>query len=63
MYPVLKIMHMLNFLDTFSMGITGVKDVEVVDIKRGRVLVIGDVDPKILIEKLKNINKNAEICG
>ena len=22
MYPVLKIMHMLNFLDTFSMGIT-----------------------------------------
>jgi len=54
---------MLNFLDTFSMGITGVKDVEVVDIKRGRVLVIGDVDPKILIEKLKNINKNAEICG
>jgi len=23
MYPVLKIMHMLNFLDTFSMGITG----------------------------------------
>jgi len=24
MYPVLKIMHMLNFLDTFSMGITGV---------------------------------------
>ena len=22
MHPVLKIMHMLNFLDTFSMGIT-----------------------------------------
>ena len=22
MYPVLNIMHMLNFLDTFSMGIT-----------------------------------------
>jgi len=22
MYPVLKIMHMLNFLDTFSMSIT-----------------------------------------
>jgi len=22
MYPVLEIMHMLNFLDTFSMGIT-----------------------------------------
>jgi len=22
MYPVLKIMHMLNFLDTFSMGVT-----------------------------------------
>jgi len=22
MYPVLKLMHMLNFLDTFSMGIT-----------------------------------------
>jgi len=22
MYPVLKIMHMLNFLDTFSVGIT-----------------------------------------
>jgi len=22
MYPVLKIIHMLNFLDTFSMGIT-----------------------------------------
>ena len=21
MYPVLKIMHMLNFLDTFSMGV------------------------------------------
>jgi len=25
MYPVLKIMHMLNFLDTFSMGITASK--------------------------------------
>ena len=25
MYPVLKIMHMLNFLDTFSMGITPTK--------------------------------------
>ena len=24
MYPVLKIMHMLNFLDTFSMGVTEV---------------------------------------
>jgi len=23
MYPVLKIMRMLNFLDTFSMGVTG----------------------------------------
>jgi len=22
MYPVLKIMHMLNFLDMFSMGVT-----------------------------------------
>ncbi len=22
MYPVLKIMHMLNFLDTFSVGVT-----------------------------------------
>ena len=22
MYPVLKIMHMLNFLDTFSIGVT-----------------------------------------
>jgi len=22
MYPVLKIMHMLNFIDTFSMGVT-----------------------------------------
>jgi len=22
MYPVLKIMHMLNFLDTFSLGVT-----------------------------------------
>jgi len=37
--------------------------VEVLDIKRGRVLVIGDVDPNKLVEKLKNINKNAEICG
>ena len=24
MYPVLKIMHMLNFLDTFSVGITDI---------------------------------------
>jgi len=22
MYPVLKLMHMLNFLDTFSVGVT-----------------------------------------
>jgi len=22
MYPILKIMHMLNFLDTFSVGVT-----------------------------------------
>jgi len=22
MYPVLKIMHMLNFLDTYSVGVT-----------------------------------------
>jgi len=22
MYPVLKIMHLLNFLDTFSVGVT-----------------------------------------
>jgi hypothetical protein len=22
MYPILKIMHVLNFLDTFSMGVT-----------------------------------------
>jgi len=28
MYPVLKIMRMLNFLDTFSMGVTSVKSIE-----------------------------------
>jgi hypothetical protein len=37
--------------------------VQVQDIERGIVLVIGDVDPNILVKKLKNINKNAEICG
>jgi hypothetical protein len=39
--------------------------VQVQDIERGIVivLVIGDVDPNILVKKLKNIKKNAEIRG
>ena len=40
MYPVLKIMHMLNFLDTFSMGITpgGAKTAIVAKLRGGFVV-------------------------
>lgn len=41
----------------------GWKGVQVQDIERGIVLVIGDVDPNILVKKLKNIKKNAVIRG
>lgn len=39
------------------------KGVDAFDVEQGKVLVIGDVDPNILVKKLKSINKNAEICG
>jgi len=33
MYPVLKIMHMQNFLDTFSVGVTKINNLEEQKIK------------------------------
>jgi len=44
MYPVLKIMHMLNFLDTFSMSVT------IRHHSNPKISVIGCPTAKILIK-------------
>ena len=61
MYPVLKIMHMLNFLDTFSMGVIGTERESIRSVVKSDVYLEGEVSTP-LYRRARSINASW-LCG